>query len=273
MTDKNILRKMFGVNKPIIGNIHCLPFPGSPPFARGGMKQAIDQAVEEAHIMADAGIDGVIIENAGDIPYPRPENIGAESVAALTVIVQEISREVDLPIGVICLANGVLPSIAISAATRSSFIRANIWAHAYVGVEGLMNGSAAEALRYRSQLQASDVKVFADVHVKFGAHALTADRPILELARDVEFAGADVLVATGTRTGMPTGVDEVLNIRKGTSLEVIVGSGLNPENAGALLEVADGAIVGSWLKYDGYWANKVSPSRTKRLMDKVISLR
>ncbi len=43
--------------------------------------------------------------------------------------------------------------------------------------------------------------MFADVHVKHGAHAITADRSIAELARDVEFFDADVAIATGQRTG------------------------------------------------------------------------
>ena len=69
--------------------------------------------------------------------------------------------------------------------------------------------------------------MFADVHVKFGAHAITGDRTISEQARDAEFFDADLLIASGQRTGSPTDASEVRAIRAGTSLPVIVGSGLD----------------------------------------------
>ena len=41
----------------------------------------------------------------------------------------------------------------------------------------------------------------------------------------------------------------------------MVGSGVTPENVGDILQVADGVIVGSWLKQDGVWWNAVDPDR------------
>ena len=52
-------------------------------------------------------------------------------------------------------------------------------------------------------------------------------------------------------------------------MPVIVGSGLNAENAYETMRVADGAIVASSLKVDGLWWNPVDPDRVKRLMDEV----
>ena len=97
MLSSGVFAKLFGVSKPIIGNIHCLPFPGSPRYEAGGMQHAISQAVSEARIMTDAGIDGLIVENAGDTPYSRPENIGPETVSALAVVVYELSKVVEVP--------------------------------------------------------------------------------------------------------------------------------------------------------------------------------
>ncbi len=73
--------------------------------------------------------------------------------------------------------------------------------NAYVANEGFIEGPAAEATRYRAGLHARDIKVFADVHVKHGAHAIVADRSINELTRDAEFFDADVVIVTGQRTG------------------------------------------------------------------------
>ena len=62
-------------------------------------------------------------------------------------------------------------------------------------------------MRYRRPLQAQDVRIFADAHVKHGAHAIVQDRPIAELVRDVEFFNADVVIATGQRTGHAADLD------------------------------------------------------------------
>jgi uncharacterized protein len=136
-----------------------------------------------------------------------------------------------------------------------------------------LNGPAPEAMRYRSHIRANDVAIFADVHVKFGAHAITADRSITEQATDAEWFDADVLIATGTRTGSPTKPREVEEVRNGTNLPVIVGSGLSAEQVPALFAAADGAIVGQWLKHDGLWWNPVDARRVEHLMNAVAAVR
>ncbi|MFB9972293.1 BtpA/SgcQ family protein [Pseudoroseomonas cervicalis] len=125
---------------------------------------------------------------------------------------------------------------------------------------------AAAATRYRAWLRAREVKIFADVHVKHGAHALTADRSIPELARDVEFFDADVAIATGQRTGDSASMEELSTIASGTALPVAVGSGVTPDNVGDILTVADAVIVASYLKRDGVWWNPVDPERLRVFM-------
>ncbi|MGH2589631.1 MAG: BtpA/SgcQ family protein, partial [Actinomycetota bacterium] len=118
-----------------------------------------------------------------------------------------------------------------------------------------------------------DVAVFADVHVKHASHAIVADRPLYEQARDVEAFGADVLIASGQRTGAVVDMDELREIMRATSKPVIVGSGLNGDNVRGLLEVADGAIVGSSVKHEGVWWNPVDELKVIELMKEVERLR
>jgi membrane complex biogenesis BtpA family protein len=214
-----------------------------------------------------------MVENASDMPFSRPEDIGPETIAALTAACLEVRAAVETPVGITCVANGVIPGLAVAKATGAQWVRANQWANAYVANEGFLNGPAPQAMRYRAAIHAKDVKILADVHVKFGAHAITADRSIAEQATDAEWFDADVLIATGTRTGSPTQPDEVAEVRRGTNLPVIVGSGLGPEQVDALLAVADGAIVGQWLKEDGLWWKRVDPHRVERLMSAVARMR
>jgi membrane complex biogenesis BtpA family protein len=270
---RNALEELFGVRKPIIGVVHLQALPGAPRYTGGSMRDIYAAAVADARALAGGGIDGIIVENASDMPFRRPENIGPETVAALTAACLEIRAAVDTPIGITCVANGVIPALAVAKAVGARWVRANQWVNAYVANEGFLNGPAPEAMRYRSAIGATDVRIFADVHVKFGAHAITADRSIPEQATDAEWFDADVLIASGTRTGSPTSPREVEEVRSGTTLPVIVGSGLNPNQVPSLFAVADGAIVGQWLKHDGVWWNPVDPSRVEQLFNAVSKLR
>ncbi len=269
----NAILEIFGVSKAIIGMIHLKALPGAPHFTGGSLEPVIDAAIIDAEALRNGGVDGLIMENAWDLPFSKPEDIGYETVAAMSLITDRVMRHTKLPVGINILANGAIQSLAVAKAAGASFVRVNQWANAYVANEGIIEGPSAKALRYRSQIKGDDIKIFADVHVKHGAHAIVADRSVPEQTRDVVFFDADVLIATGQRTGDETPVDEVTTIQSATNLPVIVGSGLSAENAKSLLEKADGAIVGSSIKYDGVWWNPVDVERVKTLMSAVRAVR
>ncbi len=267
------LAAIFGRQKPIIGVIHLDPLPGAPRYAGEDVDDIYAACARDATRFAEGGVDGIIVENYFDLPFARPEHIGFETVAGLTAASLRAQAASGLPIGITCVANGIVPGLAVAKAIGGRWIRANQWAHAYVAPEGLINGPAGEALRYRSFLRAPEIAVFADVHVKFGAHAITADRSIEDQARDAEFFDADALIVTGTRTGAPPTADDIECVKKVTSLPVLVGSGLEADNTRDLLSVADGAIVGSWFKENGEWWRPVDPDRVANLMARVRQLR
>lgn len=269
----NALDELFKRPKPVIGVIHLKPLPGAPRYDGTPVREVYDAAVADAKTLASGGIDGIIVENASDMPFARPEDIGPETVAGLTAACLAVRGAVDVPIGITCVANGVIPALAVAKAVGAGWVRANQWVNAYVANEGILDGPAPRAMRYRAAIGAQSVRIFADVHVKFGAHAITADRSVAEQATDAEWFDADVLIASGTRTGSPTEPGEVQNVRAGTNLPVIVGSGLNADQVPALFNVADGAIIGQWLKKDGVWWNAVDPKRVEVLMAAVEKTR
>jgi membrane complex biogenesis BtpA family protein len=271
MTDK--LARLFPVRKPIIGMVHAMPTPGAPRARTCDVNAIYDHGLEEALRLKKGGIDGILIENAGDVPFLRPEQIGYETVGVLSVLGRMIVRETGLPVGFNIVANAALASLACAKASGASFVRVNQWANAYVANEGLLNGAAADALRYRAKIDADDIAVLADVHVKHGSHAIVNDRPVAEQARDVAFFQADVAIATGLRTGHSASLEEIAEVREGSCLPTIVGSGLSAENAKAILTAADGAIVGVSLKPGGDMWGPTDPARVARLMDIVAGLR
>lgn len=269
----NALKQLFPIEKPIIGMVHLLPLPGTPFGRNCDLNRVYDQAIEEALILERGGVDGIIIENDGDIPFLKPELIGLETTAFMSVIGDRLGRAVKLPFGFNVLGNAAKASFACAKASGAQFIRVNQWVNAYVANEGLVEGAAAEALRYRNMIEADAIPVFADVHVKHGSHAIVGDREISEQARDVEFFGGDVLIATGSRTGHATATAEIEAIKAGTSRPVIIGSGLTAEAVGTLMRVADGAIVGSSLKTTGDMTGIVVLEKVQVLMDRMHALR
>ncbi len=175
---------LFGRRKAVIGVIHALPLPGSSRYDGGSIETVYDHAVAEARRYRENGVDGLIVENHGDIPFAKPDEIGPETAAAMAVMTDRVRVAVGGPIGINVLANAPITALACAKASGADFIRVNQWANAYVANEGFMEGRAGTATRYRSWIGARDVRVFADVHVKHGAHAIVADRPLEEMARD-----------------------------------------------------------------------------------------
>jgi len=230
------------------------------------MDQIVAQAVAEGRRYVEGGVDGLIVENHGDIPFAKPDQLGPETAACMAVTAAAVRAACNVPIGINVLANAANFALAVAKAAGAGFIRVNQWANAYVANEGFMEGPAGSAMRYRSAIGARDVRVFADVHVKHGAHAITADRSLAELARDVEFFGADAAIATGQRTGDSASLDELRGIAAGTALPLLVGSGVTPDNVGDMFSAARGVIVASWLKRDGVWWNEVDPDRVRQFM-------
>jgi uncharacterized protein len=258
------LKGIFGrPNRVLIGVVHLLPLPASPDYAGGGVEAIYDRALADAKAYAEAGFDGLIVENHGDIPFSKPEDIGPETAAHMAISADRVRGETGLPIGINVLANAALHALAVASAAGARFVRVNQWANAYVANEGLIEGAAAKAMRYRGALQAQRVNIFADAHVKHGAHAIVQDRPIAELVRDVEFFNADVVIFTGQRTGHAADFDYLRKIRAAASLPTLVGSGVDLGNVSEILSIVDGVIVASSLKVDGRWWNPVDRERAK----------
>lgn len=263
----NTLR-MFGFSvKPfIIGMVHVGPLPSTPLGSGAGIDDIIEVAVRDARALEEGGVDGIMVENFYDAPYPK-DVADPATVASMALITKEIVKNVSVPVGVNILRNCGLQALAIAHVCGASFIRVNALSETVVSDQGILEPIAYELMRYRRYLGAR-VAVFADIHVKHAAPL--AWRPPELVAREaVERGGADAVIVSGTRTGAPPNVKEVAAVRNAVGVPVIVGSGVTPANARELLSVADGAIVGTYFKE----GNRVSIERVKKFMSVVRSLR
>lgn len=247
----------------LVGMVHLLPLPGSPRWA-GSVAEVAEHAVVDARTLFQSGFDACLVENFGDVPFPAGPADPA-TVAAMAAVVAEVRRAVTGPVGVNVLKNDARAALAVAAATGAAFVRVNVHVGAVVADQGLIQGDAHGTLRYR-RLLGTDTRLFVDVG---GKHAVPlAPVELAHVASDAAYRGlADALVVSGVATGHPTPLGDVETVRKVVpDRPILVGSGVTPETIRTLLSVADGAIVGTWLKKDGRVTNPVDAERARRLV-------
>ena len=260
--------QLFKTARPLLGMLHLPPLPGSPHYA-GNMQDIIDAALHDAKILSEAGFAGLIIENLGDAPY-YPDHVPAETVAAMSVVAAHVRQQTSIPIGVNVLRNDAQTATAIATAADLQFIRVNILIGTSVTDQGVISGQAHLVARTRQRLRAENVLIFADIRVKHAAPLV--DRELAQEIDDLfERALADAIIVSGTGSGKPVDANFLREVKKlSGERPVLIGSGLNEENARELLAVVDGAIVGSSVKIDGKIHNRIAPEHAKLLIKTIF---
>ncbi|XP_069463180.1 uncharacterized protein F13E9.13, mitochondrial-like [Ambystoma mexicanum] len=263
--------QLFGKVKPaIIGMVHARALPGTPG-GRLPISSIVEEACLEAEIYKDAGIDGLIVENMHDVPYSLC--IGPEVTAAMTAICAAVRQTCSrLPLGIQILSCANQQAMAVALASGLDFIRTEGFVFSHVADEGIVNACAGDLLRYRRQIGAEHVQIFADIKKKHSAHALTADVSVSETAKAAEFFLADGIVLTGAATGIQANTEELKEARDAVRIPVLIGSGVTLENLEDYVD-ANALIVGSYFKEGGHWSGRVDPERVNMFMDKTKQLR
>jgi membrane complex biogenesis BtpA family protein len=251
--------------------IAVLPLPGSPLYD-GNDQRVIDQALSDLDIYKKAGVDSIILENDGDLPYIQPP-LDKKAIALMIKICKKARKRFDGPIGVQMLEAANIESLEIAAEAGLDYIRVEAFVFAHVGGSGVINGSAGKILRRRKELNAEHIKVFADVKKKHGSHSLTIDLDIKDEIMQAEFFLADGVIVTSQFTGLNPDRNDLVKAKAATRLPVLIGSGMNPDNIADYLPLADGFIVGSYFRKDGKFPEKLEPERLNRFMEQFVSVR
>lgn len=256
---------LFTVDRPIVGMVHLLALPGAPAY--GGDLDAIYQrAYDDARALAQAGVDALIVENFSDEPFMIGEP-AAHDLALMAAITREIVRLVSIPVGVNVQFNAWGAEIAIAHTCGAAFVRVEVFVDRVISAMGVVEPCAPQITRYRAALGARRVQLWADIQTKYTTNI--TPKPLIVSAIDAQAAGADALIVTGAATGSATPLDAVADVKKAAAIPVLVGSGTGIDNAGTVFQIADGAIVGSWLKIDGKAQNPVSMERTRAFVQAV----
>jgi hypothetical protein len=250
--------------KVLIGVVHLSPLPGSPRHDGRAAHEIVALARGDAERILEAGFDGYLIENFGDVPF-HGDQVPPHVVALMTRVALELPRRGAL-VGVNVLRNDASAALAIAAACGLQMIRVNVHVGAMVTDQGILEGKASRTTRERATLSPR-VAILADVKVKH-AFPLGGEFDLEAAARDTAYRGlADALIVTGHSTGAPADLGELQAVRRAVpDRPVLVGSGVTAASVRDLLRVAQGIIVGTALKEGGRVEEPVDPARAVEIV-------
>jgi len=257
------IHELFAGRKPLIAMVHLLPTLATPAYdAASGVEGNVNHVRADLEILLDAGFDALLFCNEGDRPYSF--HAGYEGVATMTRVVTELAPS-DRPFGVDFLWDP-RAALAVAAATGACFIR-GVMTGTYESDMGLWSTDAADLLRERRRLNADHVAMFMNVTPEFASRPGT--RSIGEVARSVVVSSlADAILVSGPMASAELDMDTLKEIAEAVDgqVPVIANTGVKSTTVASFLEIADGIIVGSDLKVDGYTWNAVDPVRVSKFM-------
>ncbi len=237
---------MFDSKKPVIGMLHAPALLGSPKYQKN-RKAVVDFVLKDAETLLGGKVNGLLLENYWDMPF-FPEEVPPETVAHLSLLARAIKNTFRAPLGINVLRNDARSALAIAKASGAEFIRVNILTGARLTDQGIIEGKAHEVFRYREQIGASGIKIFADIEVK-SSWALANRTAEEEVSDTLKRAGADGLIVSGMSTGKPVDLKHLQLVKSlSPKTPVWIGSGVDQKNIKKLSHWADGFVVGSSLK-------------------------
>ena len=267
---KKKFEDLFKTTKPIIAMVHLPALPGSPLYdSKLGLNYILEVAEKDLIALQDSGVDAIMFGNENDRPYEF--NVNTASSSTMSYVIGVLKHKIKIPYGVNVLWDPI-STIAVAASTGAHFVR-EIFSGTYASDMGFWNPDAGKAMRYRNSLNREDLLMFYNISAEF---AFSLDqRSIAERSKSTVFSSIpDAILVSGQITGESVNQHDLESVKKIIPhTPVLANTGVKLENVEKILNVSDGAIIGSSLKVDGDTWNQVDPKRAKNFMDKVKSIR
>ena len=247
----------------LFGVVHLKSLPGSPSN-KLSTDEIIEFAQEDVDSLIDGGVDGLIIENFGDVPFVK-DNISKRTLASFTAVVENLTIKKEIKVGINVLRNDGIAALSIAEATKSNFVRINVLNNTMFTDQGIIEGEAHIINQFKSNLN-REIEIYADVFVK---HAVPPPGSKIENHAEelINRAGADVVIVTGDGTGYEINLEDLHKVRNIVpNGKLAIGSGVNSNNVKAYKDLADILIVGTSFKFNNDVSKKVDKSKVEELV-------
>ncbi len=264
-----LLDSMRAGRHPIIAMIQLPPLPGSARYRGAGKQDVLAGAVADARVAAAAGMDGLMIQNLGDVPVGH--GVSALQVAWMTMLAHEVRATAPLPMGLNFLENDAEAMLAVASAVGLDFVRLKVFVGAMVTAAGVVEGCAHRANALRTQLGRDDIAFFADVHDRTGVPL--GQRPLLADVREaIDLGQADALVLTGSSFDESLVFHDQVRQRY-TATPRILGGDSAVANLAVSFPLVDATMVSSSLKDSNDAFGRFVPAKVEDYMTEVRRLR
>jgi len=251
----------------VYGVVHLKSLPGSSGNYLT-LDEIIELAQEDVNSLLFGGVDGLIIENFGDIPFTK-DDVSKRTIASFTKVVENIEYDRDVKVGINVLRNDGIAALSIAEATNADFVRINVLNNVMMFTDqGIIEGKANEIAKFKNTLN-KDIDIYADVFVK---HAVPPEGSKIENHTEelIERAGADVVIVTGDGTGHQIDIEDLSKVRDIVPQgRLAIGSGVNEENIDDYVGLADILIVGTSFKVDQDVSKRVDQRSVEQLIQMI----
>ncbi len=266
----NKFKKMFPKKgKVVIGMVHCSPLLGYAEFP--GFEIVKKKFIGDMKALIAGGVDAIMIENNYDTPHFEKAKIS--TIPQLTALCLEARKMTKKPLGLCVLWNDYEAALSIAKLSKFDFVRIPVFVDKVKTDYGTYCAKATECVKFRKEIAAENILIFADVQVKHARHLIK--RPLSEAVKEAIEKGANGIIVTGKWTGDSPTHDDVRVAKKvcGKTL-LILGSGITPENIHEYN--VDAFIVGTYFKEENQkgkdyhniypWKIRVLKSRVDKFM-------
>lgn len=272
----NKFKKIFGNKRPvIIGMVHCAPLLGYKKSP--GIGEIEKKFMQDLMALISGGVDAVMIENNYDVPHFEIAKLS--TIPQLTKLCLMARKFTKKPIGLCVLWNDYETALSIAKIANLNFVRVPVFVDKVKTDYGIFDAKADKCIKFRKEIKAEEILIFADVQVKHADHLIK--RSLKNATWEAKKKKADAVIITGKWTGDPPTVEDVLEAKKAVlNVPIILGSGITPENIKKY--AAEGAIIGSYFKGDGNpkerdfhnifpWKVKMQKKRVEKFMRELFN--
>lgn len=264
------LKEELGTNKPIIAMCHMPALPGDPKYDKTkGVQGVIDSTRRDLEALQTGGVDAIMVSNESSLPYLT--KVHPITTATMAAVIGQLKREITVPFGVNVLWDPKA-TVDLAVAVGAGFVR-EIFTGVYGSDFGIWDTNCGEVIRHRSAISGDNVRLLYNIVPE--AAAYLGNRSLADIAKSTVFnAGPDGLCVSGLTAGAETSAEQLRVVKDVVpDTAVFANTGVRINNVKEQLAVADGAIVGTALKRDGYIWNEVDTERVKAFMGAVRDAR
>jgi membrane complex biogenesis BtpA family protein len=260
VTDPRPAAKLYGV-------IHLPPLPGTPFHRNGSFPDILEQTAGQARLMADGGLDGVLLQTV-DRVYSVTDDSDPARVAAMTLCARTVTDlgVAGFELGIQIMRHAVSASLAVAKVAGAKFVRADAIVGATLSTHGLVQPDPLTIMTYRRAIDAFDVRLIVDVDSMHYRWPLPGESTG-DVARRAMTVGADAVCVANADP--EKALEMVADVRRrARGAPVVLGGFVNHGNAARLLADADGAFVSGCLT-DPADPTRLDPQRIRDLVELV----